>query len=332
MRTSIAISALLSVAPLTSAWGVVGHQAVAFVAQDLISPQTKAWAQAIIGDKTSSFLANYATWADSYKSTSVGAFTKPFHYIDANDSPPQTCNVDYNRDCPQNNCVVSAIANYTNLLQDTSQSQIIRNQSLMFLIHFIGDVHQPLHDEAISVGGNGIMLTYAGSRTNLHHIWDTNMPEQFAGTGMSSARSWATILTNQINNGSYKSLAPGWIKGISVTAAQTSALSWASDSNAFVCSTVFSESQAQIQADTDLAGKYYNTALPIIQVQIAKAGYRLAAWMNLLATGTPRLNGRESESDAYADWEEMDAVAEYEAIAMMARDEDSRLEAAAIEE
>lgn len=43
--------------------------------------------------------------------------------------------------------------------------------ALKWIIHFLGDIHQPLHDEALEVGGNGIDVTYDGESTNLHHIW-----------------------------------------------------------------------------------------------------------------------------------------------------------------
>lgn len=109
---------LLSLLPLcllssnVHAWGYLGHETVAFIAQNFVSQETSTWAQGILGDDGTSYLASVATWADSYRYTDEGEFTAGFHYIDANDDPPDTCNVDLERDCPEEGCIVSAIANY----------------------------------------------------------------------------------------------------------------------------------------------------------------------------------------------------------------------------
>lgn len=64
------------------------------------------------------------------------------------------------------------------------------------IIHFIGDVGQPLHCEELESGGNGIDVLYDGDSTNLHAIWDSEIPESVSGgSSESSAKSWATTLT-----------------------------------------------------------------------------------------------------------------------------------------
>ena len=159
----------------------------------------------------------------------------------------------------------------------------------MFLIHFLGDIHQPLHDEALDVGGNDIDVKYGSTSTNLHHIWDTNMPEDYAGGyALSDARTWATTLTKAIKTGTYESQKAGWLDGMDIDDAQSSATGWASDANAYVCSTVLPDGISGVE-NKDLSGDYYDDALPVIKLQFAKAGYRLAAWLNLLATGSTGL-------------------------------------------
>ena len=81
------------------AWGTLGHETVGYIAQNFVKNSTQAWAQAILDDTSSSYLANISTWADDYKYTSEGAFSSAFHYIDAEDNPPASCNVDFDRDC-----------------------------------------------------------------------------------------------------------------------------------------------------------------------------------------------------------------------------------------
>lgn len=92
-------------------------------------------------------------------------------FIDAEDTPPTSCSVDFNRDCTTKGCSISAIQNYTSRVQDSTLSAADQTDALKFLIHFLGDITQPLHDEAEKVGGNGIKVTWNGKATNLHHTW-----------------------------------------------------------------------------------------------------------------------------------------------------------------
>ena len=103
---------LFSLASNVAAWGNLGHETVALIAQQYISSATVTFCQNILGDTSDTYLANVATWADSYRYTSAGSYYAPYHFIDAEDNPPTSCNVDYTRDCGSRGCVVSAIANY----------------------------------------------------------------------------------------------------------------------------------------------------------------------------------------------------------------------------
>ncbi|KAF2474153.1 uncharacterized protein BDR25DRAFT_332322 [Lindgomyces ingoldianus] len=281
----VLLLSLLPFLPCTSAWGTLGHDTVAFIAQNFVSASTATWAQNILADTSTSYLASVATWADSYRYTTEGAFSAPYHYIDANDNPPSSCSVDYDRDCPAEGCVVSAIANYTTRVKTSNISATEKQKALKWIVHFIGDIHQPLHDEALEVGGNTISVTFSGTATNLHHIWDSNMPEKLiGGYSLTDAKNWATNLTAEIKSGSYASQAAGWLSGINGADAKASSMVWAKDANAYVCSTVLPNG-AEAVRNQALDGAYYDKAIPVIELQIAKAGYRLAAWLNLIATG-----------------------------------------------
>lgn len=102
----------VSALPAVSAWGSLGHMTVGFIAQNFLQDQTVSWAQGILGTTNDSYLASVATWADSYRYTDDGAWSAPLHFIDANDKPPSSCSVDFDRDCGDEGCSVSAIANY----------------------------------------------------------------------------------------------------------------------------------------------------------------------------------------------------------------------------
>lgn len=110
------------------------------------------------------------------------------------------------------------------------------------------------------------------------------MPEQLVGSTQADALTWATSLTKAINSGTYESEASSWLTGIDLSDPITTAMSWATDSNAYVCSTVIPNGISAVE-NVDLSGAYYNSAIPVIELQIAKAGYRLAAWLDLIATG-----------------------------------------------
>ncbi|KAI9842160.1 MAG: hypothetical protein M1837_007447 [Sclerophora amabilis] len=263
--------------PTSRAWGGLGHEAVAYVATDFVSAETKSFCQDILSDTTTSYLANVATWADTYRSTSEGEFSSEFHYIDAEDDPPTTCGVDYSRDCGENGCVVSAINNYTERVQDTNLAHEQLEQALKFVVHFIGDIHQPLHAEGLEIGGNGIDVTFDGKETNLHSVWDSAIAEKLVGgDSLAFAKDWATNLTTSIKSGPYEQEAASWLTGIDLSDPVASSLVWARDSNAYTCTTVIPDGASAIE-DIDLGGAYYEEAAPVVQLQVAKGESSLTA-------------------------------------------------------
>ena len=149
----------------------------------------------------------------------------------------------------------------------------------------------------MEVGGNDIDVTYDGEKTNLHHIWDTQMPEQIAGghvtTNASSVASgWAKSLSTQIANGTYAGQAPGWVTGISVSNAVNNALTWATESNADVCTVVMPQGADSVKSG-DLDGAYEKAAVTTIELQIAKQGYRLAKLLDAIAGSGSNKFGRK---------------------------------------
>lgn len=236
--------------------------------------------QSILGSTFDFSLGNASTWADTVRSQTAFKFTAPFHFIDANDSPPTSCSVDFTRDCGSTGCVVSAIQNYTIRVQtQTSATQI--QQALLFITHFLGDIGQPLHDEALDVGGNTISAICNGASTNLHAAWDTGIPTTNVNALYGgSAQTWANNLAARITSGQYASLAPGWVSSINTAALSgtTVPLSWAQEANSNDCTVVFGFTSGQ-----DLCkGTYFTNAIPVIDLQIAKQGYRLAIWLNTI--------------------------------------------------
>jgi hypothetical protein len=211
-----------------------------------------------------------------------GGFSAPFHYIDAEDSPPSSCNVDYQRDCGDGGCVISAIQNYTTRVQDKSLSDEERNKALKFIVHFLGDIHQPLHDEALDVGGNTINVTFDGDNTNLHSVWDTSIPEKLVGGSKESdALLWSKNLTKAIDSGEYKGEKASWLSGMTLDDSVSSSLIWARDTNAFVCSKVLVGGVEAVEKG-DLADAYYDSVVDTVELQIAKGTLLCIASMTML--------------------------------------------------
>jgi len=151
-----------------------------------------------------------------------------------------------------------------------------------FLIHFVGDITQPLHDEAEKLGGNEIPVTWDGAATNLHHCWDTQMVEKAAGGRNSSATltSFAGDLITRIDNGTYEAEKGNWVSCVDIATASDCGLAWAQDANALNCQYVLKSDETGAELD----GSYYTGAQPYLELQIAKGGYRLGAYLNNLAT------------------------------------------------
>jgi hypothetical protein len=285
--------ALLLALPYASAWGSLGHTTVAYIAQNFVCDKTAQFAQRLLNDTSSNYLASVATWADTYRNEKGGEFSAALHYIDALDNPPESCNVNYERDCGEEGCIVSAIANYSSRAVESDVGIVEQQKALKWVIHFLGDIHQPLHVENIAVGGNKINVTFAGVKTNLHAIWDTQIPQKIISTtnfSLPIAHNWATNLTSEIKHGKYKKDSRTWLKGLNVSDAIDSAMIWANDANQYVCSTVIPNGPDAVFGQ-ELSGAYYESAIPVVQLQIAKAGFRLAAWLDAVVEAAGKNGG-----------------------------------------
>jgi hypothetical protein len=154
----------------------------------------------------------------------------------------------------------------------------------MFLFHFFGDLHMPLHVEGYAEGGTQVEVCFDGHKDHLHSIWDTDMPHKINGIKhrhkyneeKPASLKWAKYLLQQNKH------RPTTAECTDVANPQTCIKPWAEESNRLNCAVVFKRGIPYITSE-DLAGEYYNDATPIIEEQIYKAGVRLAAWINALA-------------------------------------------------
>lgn len=146
-----------------------------------------------------------------------------------------------------------------------------------------------MHTEGFGAGANDVAVTFLGRSTNLHSVWDTAIPNRILNTTSPTfveSLGWANNLAADVNAGKYKREVNDWIRYHDVTGdgAAKSAAKWAQDSNKFVCSYVLGDGPAKING-TEIGGKYYEGSIDLVELQIAKGGIRLAAWLNMIFEG-----------------------------------------------
>lgn len=90
---------------------------------------------------------------------------------------------------------------------------------------------------------------------------------------MADAQKWANTLTTAVKGGIYKPQAKSWLKGMDISDPITTSLAWANEANAFICTTVMPVG-AEGLVGKELSGEYYENGAPVVELQVAKAGYR----------------------------------------------------------
>ncbi|KAL1664887.1 phospholipase C/P1 nuclease domain-containing protein [Schizophyllum commune] len=186
MRTHISTCLLAvaaaSSAPLVAAWGAAGHEIVATIAQAYLHPSALPAICEILNYTSSNpneppcHLAPIATWADRFKYRM--RWSAPLHYVGAlDDYPSETCLFPGDRGWAGRvgGNVLAGIRNTTSLLEDWVAGEAddaTANEALKFLVHFVGDMHMPLHLTGRDRGGNSDKVTFDGRVSNLHTVWD----------------------------------------------------------------------------------------------------------------------------------------------------------------
>jgi hypothetical protein len=281
MRT-LCLAAVLALAPFEQAlaWGQEGHSIVAEIAQRRLEPATlekiyKLLRSELPGLKSTApiSLSSIASWADDYRPQHEE--TRNWHFVDIpydrdDYRPAEDCRLD-----PQyGDCAINAIARVRQTLADCTKPNDERVAALKFLVHFIGDIHQPLH--AITridpdtgkedQGGNTIQVTFFDKKTkrdvstDLHTVWDTHV-----------------ILHKVYDWGEYvRLIETEWLPGKDIAALQ------AGDPVAWVLAAhrAAVEVSYNFRPDHVLDEEYFRASEPIVDQQLALAGVRLARVLN----------------------------------------------------
>jgi len=258
-----ALIALLMLAMPALAWGNEGHRVVALIAAGRLTPAAKAQVADLLDTPdAAAAMENVASWADDIRYGRPE--TAPWHFVDI-----EIATNGYNAaaDCANGDCVVAQIHKDIAILKDKSLAKPVRAEALKFLIHFAGDIAQPLHcADNHDRGGNQVIVYAAGKRTNLHAIWDTAVVNALG----SDAGQVAAQLSPRITP---------------AEAAQWSASTpeqWAGESFVIAKQQIYTEfpGSGATPAPIVLPPDYPARMAPIAAAQLAKAGVRLAAVLN----------------------------------------------------
>lgn len=266
MRKLVALLLLL-VLPSTQsfAWGYKGHQIVADIARNHLSATAKQNLQALLGNDD---LASIANWADEVRPNRPESYG--WHFVDI---PRDAAGFSDDRDCyrpddkhpntkeDHHNCVVDRITMFAHVLADKTASQADRLEALKFVVHFLGDIHQPMHAIEDARGGNDVHISAFGSTQcgkytcNLHAEWDSGLIDH---TGRSE-QEYVTYLEQLITT---QKLEAG---GTPET--------WANESLRLA-------KQVWVSDGGSVDESYYHTNISVVDTRLALAGLRLAALLN----------------------------------------------------
>lgn len=147
------------------AWGPVGHRTVGEIAQRHLTPKALAAVEALIAPET---LADASTWADEIRYLPEWKRAEPWHFISIDDGETLACAVR----SPDGD-VLAAMERMERTLKDGAATTAQKSEALKFLVHLVGDVHQPLHvGRRADEGGNKVAVVFNGQLTDLHWVWD----------------------------------------------------------------------------------------------------------------------------------------------------------------
>jgi hypothetical protein len=295
MLSLAAVAAALLCPRAAFAWSVNGHKTVALIAASRLSPGAKAAVAALLGSAT---MDGVAPCADDVRGKTGfdcdgiqmadDPASEPWHFVDApiSDSPGDGAALESY--CPNQACVIDQINKDVNILK-TSSVQADRQLALIFLIHFVGDEHQPLHcaDEIVNGvndrGGNLKSVSFRSVSTaqasdpnavagglNLHALWDHQiLPGDTNDPAQTSRRLIADLQGKDVSS---------WTSGDFVHGA-------AFESYSIAKNTVYPAYYAPNGKDID--SSYQSQMTPIVDERLERAGVRLAALLESALAGSP---------------------------------------------
>jgi hypothetical protein len=240
------------------AWAPEGHQVVAAIAARQLTRNARAQISALLGGDAATMMVLDSSWADEIRQQRPE--TNSWHYvnIELGSGGYQAA-----RDCPGGNCVVAQIERDAAILSDPRMSKAAKREALLFLIHFVADLHQPLHAaDRHDKGGNDTLVRLRGKRLSLHQVWDQDV---VAVMGDDSERIAADIEA-RLSPAQKAELKTG------------TPLDWANESRAIAAREIYDRIPAT--GRIILPPDYARREIGATRLQLTRAGLRLAAMLN----------------------------------------------------
>jgi nuclease S1 len=232
-------------------WGPLGHRVVAEIAMNRLSPAVADETRRLLGGQT---LADVATWADERRRDLPNTAT--WHYVDIEITDSTYVPA---RDCKEDACIVAALNAQIAILSDHSRPDADRATALKWVVHLVGDIHQPLHaGERGDRGGNDVAITFGGRRTNLHALWDSGLLVSYGQTDGEIVHQIEGEIIQRTD--------------IAALVASTPA-QWAVGSHNIARDVVY----RNLPPSLDITPAYTEAARPVIRERLLRAGVRLAA-------------------------------------------------------
>ncbi|MEO2280044.1 S1/P1 nuclease [Pseudoalteromonas pernae] len=265
--TAFVLATVLLIMTFTNhafAWGANGHRIIGEIAQQNLSAEAKARIMAILGNHS---LAQVSTWADEMRSSPNEFWQRQssrWHYINI-DSKDDFLLAPYKAKQHKHDIAdaYSAVLTAIEVLSSPSSSAADQAFYLKFLIHLVGDIHQPLHvGRSADRGGNKINVEFFGKVTNLHRLWDS----QLIDNQQLSYSEYVSFLCCE------REQASEFKKDIDVK-------SWLLESHN-LASAIYTDTPERIS----YAYVYENKA--ILEQQLLRGGLRLSALLNHIYQGT----------------------------------------------
>jgi len=246
---------LLSPFDLAFMWGHEGHAVIALIAEHYMNPATLATAKQLL-DGTS--IEDVASWADEYRAHHRE--TGPWHYIDI---PMEDSKIDLARECPCGNCVIVKTEQFLAVLKDPKADRSAKAEALKYVIHFVGDMHQPLHvEDNGDKGGNRMYVVFERHPDNLHWVWDAGLLEHIRR----NPRALAAELENRITPQDRAQWTHGSIED------------WVLEGHRLAQQVAYGDLGPGDPAR--ITPEYGRQADPVIETHLEKAGVRLACLLD----------------------------------------------------
>lgn len=282
MKLLVFISALGF--PCASSWGPDGHKIVAQIASGMLSFEELSNLRGLLGGE---HLADIATWADQARREPAYSWSEPLHYLNNRDG---TCTFTYEEACKDDRCVAGAIVNYTRIAMDHNSSAHAKNEALHFVVHFVGDIHQPLHCGWASDRGGNLIDVEEGfdgnTETKLHAVWDYGIIDRIESDGGYDWLGYEAELSKKIAS-TWSANSTLWSMCFaSISELHQCVEKIAQESITAACASAYYDDHGKkVYEHETLDEGYYTTRSLVVSERLAAGGVRLGALLRQILSG-----------------------------------------------